>query len=70
MLKTLGVIVGGIFVGAVAVEVLRAKCPNKLDTLYTKVSDLATGIKEGFREGYRSTSKSSESAEVEVEVAS
>jgi len=64
MLKTLGVIVGGIFVGAVAVEILRAKCPDKLDKFYAKVSDLSAGIKEGFREGYRSTAKSSEPAEV------
>ena len=57
MLKTLGVVVGGIFVGAVAVEILRAKCPDKLDKFYAKVRNLSEGIKEGFREGYSSVSK-------------
>ena len=66
MLKTLGAIVGGIFVGAVAVEILRMKCPDKLDKLYAIVNDLSAGIKEGFREGYCSVSKPAEPAEVQT----
>ena len=66
MLKTLGVIVGGISVGAVAVEILRAKCPDKLDKFYARVHDLSAGIKEGFREGYRSVSTPAEPAEIQT----
>jgi hypothetical protein len=67
MLKTLSAIAGGIFVGAVAVEILRTKCPDTLDKFYAKVNNFAAGIKEGFHEGYCSVSKvttSSEPAEV------
>ena len=66
MLKTLSAIAGGIFVGAVAVEILRTKCPDKLEKIYAKVNSLSAGIKEGFHEGYCSVSKGctpSESAE-------
>ncbi|GAG29818.1 unnamed protein product, partial [marine sediment metagenome] len=31
MLKTLGILLGGVFVGAVSVEVVRRKCPDTLD---------------------------------------
>ena len=48
MLKTLGVIVGGIFVGAVAVEIVHSKWPNKLDKFYTKANSLTAGIRELF----------------------
>ena len=63
MLKTFGVVLGGIFAGAVAVEIVRAKCPATLDKFYAKVNDLAAGIKEGFKEGYCSVSKSAEAVE-------
>ena len=64
MLKTLGVVVGGIFVGAVAVEILRVKCPDKMDKFYAKMCNLSAGIKVGFLEGYRSVSKLACPAEV------
>ena len=48
MLRTLGIVVGGIFVGAVAMEVVHKKCPQVLDKFYAKVGELGAGIKEGF----------------------
>jgi len=52
MLKSLGIVIGGIFVGAVGMEIVHRKYPDALDKLCKKSSDLAAGIKEGFRKGY------------------
>ncbi len=41
MLKTMGIIVGGMFVGAVAVEIVREKCPRIVNAFYEKVNHLA-----------------------------
>lgn len=64
MLKTVGAIAGGVFVGALVMEIVRTKCPDTLDKFYAKLGSLSTAIKRGFLEGYRSTAKASESAEV------
>lgn len=64
MLKTVGAIAGGVFVGALVMEIVRTKCPDTLDKFYAKLGSLSTAIKGGFLEGYRSTAKASESAEV------
>ncbi len=63
MLKTIGVVVGGIFVGAVAAEILREKCPEKVDALYAKVKSFSDRIKAGFNEGYCSVTQRAESTE-------
>ena len=63
MLKALGFVVGGLFAGAVAMEVVHRKCPDRLDKFYSKASDLAAGMKEGFKEGYRGVTKSEAPAE-------
>lgn len=57
MLKTLGVLVGGLFVGAVAMEIVHKKYPDGLDKFYSKAGDLAGRMKEGFKEGYQSVTK-------------
>ena len=54
MLKTLSVLVGGIFVGAVAVEILRKNRPDLLERFYADGSRIARGIKTAFKEGYES----------------
>jgi len=52
MVKSLGILVGGIFVGAVSVEILRKKFPETLDKLCTKTCEMTSGVKEAFKKGY------------------
>ncbi|HIJ66131.1 MAG TPA: hypothetical protein HPP77_09300 [Candidatus Hydrogenedentes bacterium] len=57
MFRTLGVVIGGMFVGAVAMEIIRKKYPESLDQLYAKASELGANIKEGFKEGFCGAAK-------------
>ena len=52
MLKGLGMLAGGIFIGAVGAEILRGSCPGGLDKLYAKISGLGSAAKVAFMEGY------------------
>ncbi len=52
MLKSLGILIGGVFIGAVGVEVVRKKYPESLDKLYAKTCEVASGAKEAFKKGY------------------
>jgi hypothetical protein len=52
MIKSLGVLIGGVFIGAVGVEVFRKKCPKALDKLYSKTCNVTSGAKEAFKKGY------------------
>ena len=52
MIKSLGILIGGVFVGAVGVEVIRKKYPEALDKLYAKTCEMASGAKEAFKKGY------------------
>ena len=63
MLRTLGVVLGGLFAGAVVMEVVHKKYPDGLDRLYSKIGGIGSGIKEGFKEGYQSAKKAQEPAE-------
>jgi hypothetical protein len=58
MLKSLGILIGGVFVGAVSVEVIRRKFPDALDNLYTKTREVASEVKEAFKNGYEKASQS------------
>ena len=57
MLKSLGILIGGVFVGAVSVEVVRRKCPDALDKLYTRTREIASEVKEAFKNGYKKASE-------------
>ncbi|MFC1734934.1 hypothetical protein ACFL1X_02385 [Candidatus Hydrogenedentota bacterium] len=57
MFRTLGVVLGGIFAGAVVMEVVHQKCPDKLEKLYSKIGNLTSEVKSGFKEGYGSIAK-------------
>ena len=57
MLKTLGILIGGVFVGAVSVEVVRRKCPDALDKLYAKTREVASEVKDAFKNGYEKASQ-------------
>jgi len=52
MIKSLGILIGGVFIGAVGVEVIRKKHPEALDKLYAKTREMASGAKEAFKKGY------------------
>ncbi len=54
MLKTLGVLVGGIFVGALGAEIFRRQYPERMDKFYEKVHRVALVAKGAFQKGYRS----------------
>ena len=57
MLKSLGILIGGVFVGALGVEVIRRKCPDALDKFYKKTRETASEIKEAFKNGYDKASQ-------------
>ena len=52
MLKALGILVGGIFVGAVGMEIVHRKCPDVLSKVCEKTQEVTAGLKEGFKKGY------------------
>ena len=52
MIKSLGILIGGVFIGAVSVEVFRKKYPKALDKLNSKTRDVVSGAKEAFKKGY------------------
>lgn len=54
MLKSLGIMIGGIFVGAVGAEIIRRKYPDALDKLYAKTRDLGSETKEALAEATES----------------
>ncbi len=61
MFRTLGILAGGMFVGAVAMEIARRKCPKKIDTLYKGVGKMGGKVKgygaqmqKSFSDGYKS----------------
>jgi hypothetical protein len=62
MIKSLGILVGGIFVGAVGAEILRKKCPETLDNLCTKTCEITSRVKEAFKKGYENAIKSQPAA--------
>ncbi len=52
MFKTVGVIIGGVFIGAVGAEILRRKYPKALDKLYAQTRGVASDAKAAFKNGY------------------
>ncbi len=52
MIKTLVVIIGGVFVGAVGAEIIRKKYPRFLDKFYTRTGELFSEGKAAFKSGY------------------
>jgi len=62
MLKSLGILIGGVFVGAVSVEVVRKKCPDALDKLYKKTREVASEVKDAFKNGYEKASQPRQAA--------
>ena len=60
--KSLGVLIAGIFVGAVAAELVRKKCPKSLSGLYAKASESADAAATAFKKGYKNAKRSQKAA--------
>jgi hypothetical protein len=54
MLKSLGVLIGGVFIGAVSVEVVSRKYPDTVNKMHEKVRQITSEAKKAFKNGYRS----------------
>lgn len=52
MIKSLGIMIGGVFIGAVGIEIIHRKYPDILDKLCTRTCEMTSGIKEAFKKGY------------------
>jgi len=52
MIKSVGILIGGIFVGAVGAEIVRKKYSKPIKTVYDKTCEITTGIKDAFKKGY------------------
>ena len=50
MIKSLGICIGGIFIGAVGMEIIHKKYPKALDKFYKRTRKIASGAKEVCRE--------------------
>jgi hypothetical protein len=57
MIKSLGILIGGVFVGAVGAEIIHRKYPDALDKLRAKTRELTSGIREGFMNGYEGATR-------------
>jgi len=62
MLKGLGILIGGVFVGAVSAEVVRKKYPDTVDKLHAKVRQITSEAKEAFKNGYQNATQPKPSA--------
>jgi hypothetical protein len=63
MFKGLAIMIGGIFVGAVGMEIVRRKYPGALDNLYAKTREMASAAKEAFQAGYEKVTQPEQVAE-------
>ncbi len=66
MVKSLGILIGGIFVGAVSAEIIRKKYPKAMTSVYAKTCEITSGIKEAFKKGYENAMQSQQAAEPSV----
>ena len=66
MVKSLVVLIGGVFVGAVSAEIIRKKYPNVINDVYTKTREITSGVKEAFKKGYANAVQSQPDAETSV----
>ena len=62
MLKGLGILLSGIFVGAVGAEIIRKEYPDVLDNLQRKTREVVSGVTEAFKKGYDSATGAKKSA--------
>ena len=57
MLKTLGILIGGIFVGAVGIEIVKKKYPETMGKICAKTREIVSEVKDAFSNGYHNATK-------------
>jgi hypothetical protein len=69
MIKSLAICIGGIFIGAVGMEIIQKNYPKALNKLYKKADNMASGAKEicreakeAFKSGYENTTQPQKAA--------
>jgi hypothetical protein len=68
MVKSLGILIGGVFVGAVGAEIIRKKYPKAMNSIYAKTCEITSGVKEAFKKGYENAMQSQQAAFVFIDV--
>ena len=63
MLKELGVLAGGVFLGALTAEIISRKCPDAGNRLLAKTREIAANVKESFNAGYANAMRAQDDAE-------
>ncbi|MHC4396168.1 MAG: hypothetical protein ACYS1A_10990 [Planctomycetota bacterium] len=53
MIKTIGVVIGGIFIGAVGMEIIHRNFPKELKKFYKKTRRVTSSVKKAFKTGYQ-----------------
>ena len=66
MFKSLGILIAGVFIGAVGVEIIRKEYPEALGKLYAKTCDAASGAKEAFKKGYSNAVQPKQTAQASI----
>jgi hypothetical protein len=66
MVKSLGILIGGVFVGAVGAEIIRKKYPKAMNSIYAKTCEITSGVKEAFKKGYENAMQSQQAAKPSV----
>lgn len=66
MVKSLGILIGGVFVGAVCAEIIRKKHPKVMNDVYAKTCEITSGAKEAFKKGYANAMQPQQAAEPSV----
>ena len=66
MIKSVGILIGGIFVGAVGAEIIRKKYSDHIKNAYDKTCEITSGIKEAFKKGYNNAVQAQEAAKPSV----
>ena len=52
MIKGIGILVGGVFIGALGAEIVRKAWPGGFDGLYSKLGGFSDTARDAFMEGY------------------
>ncbi len=66
MIKSLGILIGGVFVGAVGAEIIRKKYPEAMNSVYAKTCKITSAAKEAFKKGYANAVQSQQAAQASV----
>jgi len=69
MIKSLAICIGGIFIGAVGMEIIHKTCPKAMDKFCKKAGKVASGArevcreaKEAFKAGYENVTQPQKAA--------